>query len=60
METTVQKTYFKVQDIKQITGVSESKAYKIIQSLNKELKEKGYITIAGQVPSKFFSEKYYY
>ena len=43
-----------------LTGVSQSKAYKIIQLLNKELKDKGYITIAGQVPTKFFSEKYYY
>ncbi len=60
MESTVQKTYLKVRDIKEITGVSESKAYKIIQALNKELKEKGYITIAGQIPSKYFSEKYYY
>ena len=55
-----QKTYLKVDDVMELTGVSQSKAYKIIQLLNKELKEKGYITIAGQVPKKFFSEKYYY
>ncbi|BBK75969.1 transcriptional regulator [Clostridium butyricum] len=54
------KTYLKVEDIMKLTGVSQSKAYKIIQLLNKELKDKGYITIAGQVPTKFFSEKYYY
>ncbi|MCR3759209.1 transcriptional regulator [Clostridium felsineum] len=39
--------------------VSKSKAYAIIQSLNKELKDKGYITVAGRVPAKFFQEKYY-
>ncbi|KQB77488.1 hypothetical protein [Clostridium butyricum] len=54
------KTYLKVEDVMKLTGVSQSKAYKIIQLLNKELKDKGYITIAGQVPTKFFSEKYYY
>ena len=52
-------SFYRVEDIKQILGISESKAYKIIQQLNKELKEKGYITIAGRVPIKYFKEKYY-
>lgn len=54
-----EKTYLKMEDVKEIIGVSESKAYKIIQALNKELKNKGYITVAGKVPAKFFKEKYY-
>lgn len=52
-------SFYKVNDIQKILGVSSSKAYKIIQQLNKELKEKGYITIAGRVPIKYFKEKYY-
>ena len=52
-------SFYKVNDIKEILGISDSKAYKIIQQLNKELKEKGYITIAGRVPIKYFKEKYY-
>ncbi|MVX62266.1 transcriptional regulator [Clostridium chromiireducens] len=55
----MEKTYLRVQDVKEIIGVSESKAYKIIQALNKELKSKGYIVVAGKVPTKFFKEKYY-
>lgn len=55
-----EKTYLKVNDVMEILGVKESKAYQIMRTLNKELKEKGYITIAGQVPRKFFNEKYYY
>ena len=51
--------FYRVNDIKEILDISESKAYKIIQQLNKELKGKGYITIAGRVPSKYFKEKYY-
>lgn len=52
-------SFYRVDDIKEILGISESKAYKIIQQLNKELKAKGYITIAGRVPAKYFKEKYY-
>lgn len=52
-------SFYKVDDIKNILGISTSKAYKIIQQLNKELKEKGYIAVAGRVPVKYFNEKYY-
>lgn len=51
--------FYKVDDIQKILNVSTTKAYKIIQQLNKELKEKGYITIAGRIPIKYFKEKYY-
>lgn len=52
-------SFYKVNDIQELLGISLSKAYKIIQQLNKELKNKGYITIAGRVPIKYFKEKYY-
>lgn len=52
-------SFYRVNDVKNILGISTSKAYKIIQQLNKELKNKGYITIAGRVPIKYFNEKYY-
>ena len=55
----MEKTYFDVNDIMLITGVKQSKAYQIIKKLNIELREKGYIVIAGQVSKKFFYEKYY-
>ena len=40
-------------------GVSESMAYRIIRQLNKELKEKGYITVAGRVSRKYYQERTY-
>ena len=40
-----------------INGVSKSYAYKIVQKLNQELKEKGYLTISGRVNRKYFQEK---
>ena len=42
-ERKLKSSFYRVNDIKQILDVSESKAYKIIQTLNKELKEMGYI-----------------
>lgn len=47
------------QDVKEVLGVSESKAYKIIQQLNREMKKKGYYTISGCVSAKYFSECFY-
>lgn len=60
-ETKTQRipNFYRVDDIKDMLDISTSKAYKIIQQLNKELREKGYVTIAGRVPTKYFNEKYY-
>ncbi len=52
-------SFYRVGDIQNILDVSTSKAYKIIQQMNKELKDKGYVTVAGRVPVKYFKEKYY-
>lgn len=52
-------SFYTVKEVQKILGISSSKAYQIIRSLNDELKKKGYITVAGKVPKKFFNEKYY-
>ena len=52
-------TFMTVVDVMECLEVSESKAYRIIRLLNKELKEKGYRTICGKVPTKYFEEKFY-
>lgn len=51
--------FYTVNEISKKLKVSKSKAYKIVASLNKELKKMGYITVAGKVPKKYFQEKYY-
>ncbi|MDE1472317.1 DNA-binding protein [Eubacterium limosum] len=48
-----------VHEVMELLQVSESKAYNVIKQLNTELKEKGYITIAGKVSRKYFNEKFY-
>ena len=39
--------------------VSKAYAYKVVRDLNKELKEKGFITIAGKVNRIYFEERIY-
>lgn len=59
MQTLSKKRFYNVIDVMELLGVKEAKAYKVMQQLNKELKQKGYITISGKVPVKYFDEKYY-
>ena len=40
-------------------GVSKPYAYKLIRQLNKELKDKGFITIAGRINRQYFNERLY-
>lgn len=53
------KIFMRVDEVAQEMGVSVPYAYKLIRRLNKELKEKGCITIAGRIDRKFFHEKFY-
>lgn len=51
--------YYTVEDVQKLLGVASSKAYQVIRQLNSQLKAKGYITVAGRVPKKYFNERYY-
>ena len=51
------KMFVNVKDITELLGVSVSKAYKIIHTLNEELEKKGYITVRGKVSRKYFEER---
>lgn len=53
------KQIMNVRDVMAVLEVSESKSYAIIRALNRELSDKGYITIPGKVPTTFFEEKVY-
>lgn len=41
--------FMRAEEVARELEVSKSYAYKLIQQLNAELREKGYITIAGRV-----------
>ena len=53
------KRFVKAADVAEDFGVSEGKAYAIIKRLNNELKEKGYITVAGRVSRQYYLERTY-
>ena len=54
MEST---SFMRVDEVAQELGVSKSYAYKIVQKLNAELKEKGFMTISGRVNKQYFMER---
>ncbi len=48
-----------VEEVMELLQVSRSTAYHTMQRLNKELKEKGFITHAGRVSRKYLMERLY-
>ena len=55
----VERQFIGAKEVAEILGVSESKSYGIIRELNKELKERGFITVQGKVSRVFFQERCY-
>ena len=55
-----ENNFMRVDDVARELGVSKSYAYKIVQKLNAELREKGYLTISGRVNRRYFMEKLCY
>ena len=51
--------FMRADEVARELEVSKSYAYKLIQQLNGELQEKGYITIAGRVNRQYFRERLY-
>lgn len=49
--------FMSVEEVANELGISKSYAYKIVQRLNDELKEKGFITISGRVNKQYFLER---
>ena len=54
MEST---SFMRVDEVAHELGISKSYAYKIVQKLNAELKEKGFMTISGRVNKQYFMER---
>ncbi|MEO2187797.1 ICEBs1 excisionase [[Clostridium] innocuum] len=53
------KAYITASELAELLGISVSRAYRIIHDMNKELANKGYLTVAGRVPTKYFEERWY-
>ena len=52
-----EKSFMTVEEVAEELWVSKSKAYEIVRQLNAELKQKGYLTVAGRVNTQFFQKK---
>ncbi len=52
-------TLIGADEIAHTLDVSKAFAYHVIRELNAELKQRGYITIAGRVSRRFFRERFY-
>lgn len=52
--------FMSVDDVAAELDISKSYAYKIVQKMNAELRNMGYLTIAGGVNRKYFMEKVCY
>lgn len=53
-------SFMRVDEVAQELGISKSYAYKIVQKLNEELKNKGFLTISGRVNKQYFMERICY
>ena len=52
----MKKQFLTAKDVSEIIGISDAKAYGLIREMNAELKEQGYLTVAGKVPIAFFKK----
>lgn len=56
----MEKTRFITSDeVAKELGVSKSFAYKVVRSLNDELKSKGFMVVSGKVSRLYYEEKFY-
>ena len=51
--------FMRAEEVAQELEVSRSYAYRLIKQLNAELREKGYMTIAGRVNRQYLQERLY-
>ena len=54
---TARDLFYFSDDIMRITGFSQSKSYKIIKQMNKELEAQGKLTFEGRVSKRYFNER---
>ena len=59
IENTNDNLFIGASEVGKLLGVCRSKAYKVIQQLNDELKTQGYIIIQGKTHRAYFLEKIY-
>ena len=51
--------FMRADEVATELGISRSYAYKLIRQLNQELKERGFLTIAGRINRDYLKERLY-
>ena len=51
--------FISAEEVAKELGVSKTYAYKLVQKMNVELKQKGFMTISGRVSRQYYREKIY-
>lgn len=52
-------SFMDASEVKELLGISQSKAYQIIRLLNNELSAKGFLIVAGKVSRQYFQNHIY-
>lgn len=50
------KLYYSIDEVSKMLGIAKSTSYRIVRELNKELREKRFIVIAGKIPKAYFGD----
>lgn len=53
------KIFITATEMSEMLGVSVGHAYKMIREMNKELKQSGYLVIAGKIPKGYFEKRWF-
>lgn len=50
---------YTAQELAELLGVSECKAYQYIRQMNAELEKQGYLTVRGKIPRAYAEKRFY-
>lgn len=50
---------YTAQELAELLGVSESKAYQYIKQMNAELKNQGFLTVRGKIPQAYANKRFF-
>ena len=54
-----EKRFLNVNDVMELTRLSETSSYKLIRQLNEELERKGFLTIRVRIVNTYFFERFF-
>lgn len=58
-KSNVKEAYITALELSELLGISVSRAYRLIDDMNKELANEGYLTVLGRVPTRYLEERWY-